>query len=400
MDELQIEVLNELFSKLVDNCSALKNSVSIDLGGNFAFIENSLKDAINKLFEREEIECIGLISTNNTDKILFGVNVNPTISDADLMGILLDTDVEPHKLKRCNVEIDLGLCESLDAREIAAYIVEEIISTMSLTTLNNVRAVLDILLTEGDEVIDIKQSVNYSQLLTFGIKDTIKKFASLIYKPVENLGINQYAEILNIKEDLVNCSNKIKSCVFDDGEVTDCPKLGVLSWTLSVYKDVETNYRMMEDMLTQSISLTGSELDKKEIERTLKSLRRALSEVITEGALLESMIYEAKGFSLFKSLKQNGLRAIEDDLYEFKIRLKTAETEEEAIYILRQVNTRISILEDYIANTDLSDNELRRWQGVIMAYRDLRMELSKKNVGYKKSYGVFVDYDKFDQIKN
>ena len=153
MDELQIEVLNELFSKLVDNCSALKNSVSIDLGGNFAFIENSLKDAINKLFEREEIECIGLISTNNTDKILFGVNVNPTISDADLMGILLDTDVEPHKLKRYNVEIDLGLCESLDAREIAAYIVEEIISTMSLTTLNNVRAVLDILLTEGDEVI-------------------------------------------------------------------------------------------------------------------------------------------------------------------------------------------------------------------------------------------------------
>ena len=109
---------------------------------------------------------------------------------------------------------------------------------------------------------------------------------------------------------------------------------------------------------------------------------------------------ESKGFSLFKSLKQNGLRSIEDDLYEFKIRLKNAETEEDAIYILRQINTRISILEDYIANTELSESEERRWQSVIDAYRTLRIELSKKKIGYKKSYGVFVDYDKFDAIEN
>ena len=72
---------------------------------------------------------------------------------------------------------------------------------------------------------------------------------------------------------------------------------------------------------------TGSVLVQKEIDLTLKSINRAESEVVSEAApLLEAF----KGFSIFKGLKQSGLRSIEDDLYEYKIRVKNCEEQDEA----------------------------------------------------------------------
>lgn len=391
--------MNELFDKLVSICSNLKGMSDLDPTDNFSSIENMTKNILNDIFKDDGKECIDIICTYNTDKINFGIHVNPTITDTDLLSILVNTE-DISAFSRYSLEIDLTICDKLESREIAAYIIEEIASVLSINTVNNIRAILDLLLMDMDETIDIKQSVNYSQLLIFGIKDTIKKVSSLIYKPEESIGLNKYTEILNIKEELCSCSSKVRSYVFNNNELTDTPNLGILNWVLSVYKDVQTNYRMMKSMLNDALLLAGSKLDKKEIEKTLVSLSRALSEVVSESALLLDSLYEAKGFSLFKSLKTNGLRSIEDDLYEFKIRLKNAETEEDAIYILRQINTRISILEDYIYNTNISESEMKRWQGVIDTYRILRTELSNKKIGYKKSYGVFVDYDKFDKIEN
>ena len=94
----------------------------------------------------------------------------------------------------------------------------------------------------------------------------------------------------------------------------------------------------------------------------------------------------------------NGLRGIEDDLYEYKIRFKNCETEEEAMYILRQINTRISILEDYLYNTEVSPAEAARWRSVIDSYRSLRDELGRKKISNKKQYGICVDYDALDKL--
>ncbi len=100
----------------------------------------------------------------------------------------------------------------------------------------------------------------------------------------------------------------------------------------------------------------------------------------------------------FKNLKLNGLRGIEDDLYEYKIRTKNCETEDEAMYILRQINTRINILEDYLASTEVSPAEANRWRSVIDSFRDLRAELAKKKISNKKQYGIFIDYDQYDKL--
>jgi hypothetical protein len=269
---------------------------------------------------------------------------------------------------------------------------------MSPNAIDNVRGILDVLLTNNDEVINVKQSVNYSQILTFGIKDTLKRVAGLLYRPVDEIGINDYAESFEIKDILANCREKLNPSEFDDGTNSGVPKLGVLSWVLSIYDNVSENYKLAMDTLSSSIRCTGSVLDKRELDKTMKCIRRASSEVLTEAQNSISLL-ETKGLSLFKSMKQNGLRGIEDDLYEFKMRLKNVEEEDEAMYILHQVNTRISILEDYLYNTPgLSEQEIAHWRSVIDAYRMLRIDLTKRKIGKNKTYGIFIDYDKLDQL--
>ena len=67
----------------------------------------------------------------------------------------------------------------------------------------------------------------------------------------------------------------------------------------------------------------------------------------------------------------------------------------------KRINTRINILTDYIYNTPgLSDSERKHWENVVMMYQDLRIKLTKKNIINKKSYGIWFDYSKLDNLDN
>lgn len=385
-----IEMRINKFEALCNLCLDIKNSIT---KGEHIHpnMNDNLKDTINDIFK--DYECGTVILTNNTDKQLFGIYVNPTVLDSDMIKIVA-TD-EKVELKKYNVEIDLKLFDIVDSQGIAAFIVEEISTIMGENIINQVRYILDLILMKTDSAIEIKQSINYSQILTFAIKDTMNKVGSLIYKDEDAIGVSEYAEAFEIKDILIDTTSKVKSCIFGDVDVTTEPSLGILQWALMIYTDIELHYQMAEDTLLSARPLTASVLEQREIDKTLKCIRRASNEVLSEASLLESTVLE---FSLFANLKKSGLRSIEDDLYEYKIRLKNCEDEDEAMYILRQVNTRINILDDYIENTDLSDAELKRWRNLSGMFRDLRYELAKKKLGNKKQYGIFVDYDKLDQL--
>jgi len=352
-----------------------------------------LMKILNNLFD--DMVCTNVLFTNNTDKAFFAILVDPTIMDTDIAKIVLGT--EDVQLNRYAVEIDTRIFNYVDATAVCCYLVEEIATIMNPVTINNVRGVLDVILANTEDHIEIKSSIYYSQLLTFGIKDTIQKVGSLLYKNKGAVGNNIYSKAFKIEDILLDTLEKLRTCIFGDHDVSVAPKMGILQWVLNTYREINLNYSAMEDILKTARLETGSILLQKEVDRTIKSLRRATSEVISESAPL----MEAFKFSLFKNLKQNGLRSIEDDLYEYKIRIKNCEDQDEAMYILRQINTRINILEDYIYNTsDISENEANRWRNVIMMFRELRTELGKKKLGNKSTYGIFVDYNKIDQLDN
>jgi hypothetical protein len=71
------------------------------------------------------------------------------------------------------------------------------------------------------------------------------------------------------------------------------------------------------------------------------------------------------------------------------------------MYALKQINTRLTILDDYLMSTDSEkDRNYERWQAVYTKYKAIRDEIAAKKVYNKRNYGIFVDYDKLDNDDN
>ena len=94
-----------------------------------------------------------------------------------------------------------------------------------------------------------------------------------------------------------------------------------------------------------------------------------------------------------KKRRFSTLRDIEEDFYEYNMRIRNVEEENDALYLMRQINIRISLIEDYLnAGEDMSTSELKRWNDLLDKYRRLREELSNTMVYKAKNYGIFVNY--------
>jgi hypothetical protein len=320
--------------------------------------------------------------------MFFGVIVNPTITNVDLMSILVDTD--DVDLDRYVVEIDSKAVCLLDPDDLAVYLVRDIDAMMNKGAIADVRAYLDILLAKQDDSIDLKNSINYSNILIYGIKHTMRQLTALSY--------NLNDKALSSSR-LGTVVDTIKRAVPALSSVVQSPEMGILAWCLLIYRNLDTEYKEAIEVLTNAKSSTGSQVEKDEVDKVVKALRRASSESIAESVQYD-MLHE-KGFSLFKSLKKNGLRGIEDDLFEYKVRIKNCTEQEDAIYILRCINTRLGILEDYLDNNEVGDREREHWMSVMDQYRMLRYEVGKKKFqSASKNFNAFlnIDYDALDAL--
>lgn len=358
-------------------------------------ILSELKSLLNELFD--ETTCIEVLYTLNTDKQFFGIHINPMISSNDAMMILTTDD--KFKLTKYKIELDSKLFDiGLTPEELTSYLIFEISSMInSYNAVDNVRALIDLHNIDNDDVIDLRRCINNYQFIILGIKDTLYKVSSLLFKEDDN-------EIVSWDDSLSSTHKKINnSLIVGNGSIRE-PKTIVLRWMLMFYKNIPNNINVIKDTLKDAINFTGSRLLKEEIEKTIRSIDSMQNHTVLEGKSIINIL-DKKGCSsvteasLFKSLKSNGLRSIEDSYYEFAMRIKNCETEEDAMYILRSINTRLNILEDYIYNTpDLSENERRHWEMLSQKYRELRDMLSKKKIWKKSSYGLFINYNDLDYL--
>lgn len=377
----RISLIND---KLTGVCAQLKDIITS--GVPFNSSQPMVADVLNEIFP--ENQCIDVILTKNTDNMFFGVIVNPTITNVDLMSILVDTD--DVDLDRYVVEIDSKAVCLLDPDDLAVYLVRDIDAMMNKGAIADVRAYLDILLAKQDDSIDLKNSINYSNILIYGIKHTMRQLTALSY--------NLNDKALSSSR-LGTVVDTIKRAVPALSSVVQSPEMGILAWCLLIYRNLDTEYKEAIEVLTNAKSSTGSQVEKDEVDKVVKALRRASSESIAESVQYD-MLHE-KGFSLFKSLKKNGLRGIEDDLFEYKVRIKNCTEQEDAIYILRCINTRLGILEDYLDNNEVGDREREHWMSVMDQYRMLRYEVGKKKFqSASKNFNAFlnIDYDALDAL--
>lgn len=368
---------------------------------------------LNSLFS--ENDCVEFIYTNNTDKPFFGVKVYPIISQTDAITILASDDKV--KFVKYKVEVDSKLFNTLhfDANEIASYIIYEISSIVgSYNTVDKFRGLLDDYMVSNDDVLSIRDSVNYAQLVIFAIKDTLGKISSVIYNDPETFINDPMIQTLDIKDEILSVHEKINGMLISAGEDVPAQKAYILQYILLMYKDMKNNSSSIFDTLKNARLCTGSVLEIEEIDKTINAINIIDNLIPTTKTidLNESTrrhdnlnrifekfnLHSLNELSLFKNLKRNGLKSIEDSYYEYVMMIKNVETEADALYIMRGISNRLGILEDYIYNTpDLSDYEKKKWTDLAMKYRELRVALTKQKIWKKANYGLFFDYNQLPE---
>ena len=353
-----------------------------------------LKNTLNGFFGKDAM-CKEVYYTINTDKLFFGACVMPEISKEDAMDIVLtDKDV---KVKSYCLELDSKLTMmGLTGGELSAILLHEIgHMVLSDVPIKEARANIDKYFADKNEVLNVKESSKYSQLLIYGIKDTLTKITSLRYRNDEEVLADSFAIALGYGEQLKSALSKISHNALSSLSGVRQPKLVILDWVFRVYTNLKFTRIPAINTLKSAKSTTGSVLTKKEIDKTINSIKTINTDTIQEMAnILEESTKKKNGF--FHKIKMSGLRGIEEDIYEFKIRLKAAQTEDEALYILHGINNRLAILEDYIESNDLSDDQIQKYTNLIMEYRKLRDQVSNSKVFKRRNYGLWYDYNQLD----
>lgn len=339
-------------------------------------------------------KCKEVIYTNNVDKLPFGCIVLPTLADINVNAFLITGDEVTIKEYKCEIDskmFDYGLTDE----EIAQILLFNIFHLISGTRpCEVVREYIDNFFCDENTQLVIRDSVQYKTILSFGIADALCKITSCLYLP-DDIDEDAYLESLDFeygsfKSAIDKLYNEIPGC---ENEATRAPNLSMLNWSLRLYSNVDNERPAALHLLRKAKDITASNLYIKRIDAMINSLNRIDTDAYVTEAV-NSALNEKGG--LLAYLKYTGLRDLENDLYEFQIRAKNAEGEQEVMYALKQINARLTILADYIRE-NRDDPDIDHWIEVKAEYEELRDILAKKRL-HKRSYGIFVDYDALDQL--
>ena len=338
--------------------------------------------------------CKEVIYTNNVDKLPFGCIVLPTLADINVNAFLITGDEVTIKEYKCEIDskmFDYGLTDE----EIAQILLFNIFHLISGTRpCEVIREYIDNFFCDENTQLVIRDSVQYKTILSFGIADALCKITSCLYLP-DDIDEDAYLESLDFeygsfKSAIDKLYNEIPGC---ENEATRAPNLSMLNWSLRLYSNVDNERPAALHLLRKAKDITASNLYIKRIDAMINSLNRIDTDAYVTEAV-NSVLNEKGG--LLAYLKYTGLRDLENDLYEFQIRAKNAEGEQEVMYALKQINARLTILADYIRE-NRDDPDIDHWIEVKAEYEELRDILAKKRL-HKRSYGIFVDYDALDQL--
>lgn len=339
-------------------------------------------------------KCKEVIYTNNVDKLPFGCIVLPTLADINVNAFLITGDEVTIKEYKCEIDskmFDYGLTDE----EIAQILLFNIFHLISGTRpCEVIREYIDNFFCDENTQLIIRDSVQYKTILSFGIADALCKITSCLYLP-DDIDDDAYLESLDFeygsfKSAIDKLYNEIPGC---ENEATRAPNLSMLNWSLRLYSNVDNERPAALHLLRKAKDITASNLYIKRIDAMINSLNRIDTDAYVTEAV-NSALNEKGG--LLAYLKYTGLRDLENDLYEFQIRAKNAEGEQEVMYALKQINARLTILADYIRE-NRDDPDIDHWIEVKAEYEELRDILAKKRL-HKRSYGIFVDYDALDQL--
>ena len=333
---------------------------------------NKLKNEVNKLFTKSK--CKDILYTNNTDKLFFGMRVYPLFDGDDTMEILGDSKTKI--FEKYYIEFDSKLFDpvlGLTEKELMAILLHEIGHIVyDIGTIDVVRKNIDLYFADADEYVDLKASKGYKELIGYALKDAVMKVGSLFTKfRDEEIVADATVVACGYGPDLETALRKIRrSDTYLNKDVDD--RFITLAWVLRLRSEFDTKRIPAIHTLNRAKALTASQLEKRELDYAIKLMNRM------ENPMSESIIDDLKDKFSKKvtKFKTNGVRTIRDDIYELNLRLRCAEHEDDLIFIIRTVNTDITILQDYLSD-DISDYEREETIKALQDLYDIRQRASK-----------------------
>lgn len=342
-----------------------------------------LRRCLNETFKGTH--CRSVIYTNNTDKLFFGMCVMPIISSAMAKVVVLDGEVPTDMKKEYVVEIDSKLFEiGLTEREVMAILLHEI-GHIVLDMDQSLEEIIDatqVYVAKNNEVLNAVQVANSGSLFKFGIEDALRKMGTIFTN--EEKRADAVAAQLGYGRDLESAFTKISRRSIDLNRDVD-NKLVVLQWALRTYKNLNIDRKYAIRKLNNLIDVNGSEVQNSRVKTMLNDIKNIDFKLSKPSLELRQNIDECcalneKGLlSIYRRHTDKAMRGIEEDLYELQLMAKATEDRDECLMILRQINSRLSILEDYLSGDKISDSNRKRYSAVMNEYLKLRAEVGKKN---------------------
>lgn len=370
--------------------------------------ELDIKDELNKFFK--DSECLNVHLTVNTDKMFFGMKVNPEIDaesiydylfgnnniridkytveiDSQMLKIPNSLPTEPELFDEPNPESD-SIPTSSEVLAVLIYEVARI--TNDYTPMNLVRDYLNSYLADNKESFSISSSIHYKEILAYGIKDFISKKNSFFYIDNEaDLRANDFIKACELDDDLVNAQMKIKKTFKKFYEDSDIAQVTVFAWTLRLYKSLRFRRVGALNLLNKAKLLTGSRIERAEMESLSRRILR-----IDDETILESVASRVK--AKLRKMKFDAVRSLDDEYYELNMRCRNVEDEADALYLMRQINSKIGIISEYLNDKNLTESQKKDLFDSLSRFQELRDKLSKTAVYKSKAFGIYVNYPDLD----
>ena len=352
---------------------------------------NTLKRELNRFFN--DSTCKAVYFTNNISKPFFGMIVCPSIDSDKIYDYLMGDDEV--RISEYTVEIDSHLLNpvlGLTGKEITAMLLHEIGHVVNdATPINDARKYLDEYLAKNNESLKMTDSYHYKEILAYALKDFVTKDRSVFYTSnVDEILADDFVRAYGYGRYLESAMNKIlkSNAKLYQGEVND--RFTTFLWTLRLYKHMQ--YRRIPALrtLNRAKSYIGSRTEKAEIENVIRRIQRIDDSAIMEANNKSGLVSKIK--ARMRKMRINTMKSLDDDYYEINMRIRNVEDEDDALYLMRQLNTRISLITDFIESEDLTSSERKEWQESLDRFKRLRTDLSNTMVYKNKNYGIFVSY--------
>ena len=353
---------------------------------------NKIKDCLNKIFP--DSKCVDVIYTVNTDKMFFGIVTLPILSPNEILNIM--TSDEDSKIATYKVELDSKLfCETIDLSvdEITALIVHEVARLVNdYYPINNARYLIDKAVLDYGITLKMSEYVPYIEIIGYGIKEAARRSVSIF----ENNYLVPYYldETYELTDSLRRAITKLEN----KGNLWDTEvdnKSIIIKWVVRLYTDI-LKYRIMSlHTLEKGIELTGSVLIVNEMKNIVKKLHRIDDySLMQEASNIINFFNSTKNATLsaLDRFKANGIKNYYDDYYEIKFEYNNMDNDRgTAIALLHKINSRMSIIDDYISTERVDPQAKKRLTELYYKYDELRKDIAATKLRPPQTLLIKVD---------